>query len=408
MIRKLCNLRFVLPALLLFGLLVACTESANQGLRLSGWVSSPFESDAMQATVERYNQEYPEAALAYHPIQANYIEKIQLMLGTNTAPDVFMLESFWAPTLIDFDTLMPLDELVAGDPEFDIGDFEPALLNAFRRDGKLYGLPKDYSTIALFYNPEMFAEVGIDRPPATWDELIDYARRLTRDTNGDGNIDQYGFGAVDSAEFVLPFIWQNGGELVSADGSIDYENARAIEAIRFLKNMRDEGIAAVPTDLGASWNMEAFGRERIAMTISGLWAVNFMSTTFADVPYQISRIPGGEREEAIAYVVGYVIPANTSYPEEAWHLLRYLTSKEGQTEWAELDLGLPPRRSVVDSTGLLEDPDRTVFIETAQFARTWQLGPNQRLLDELQTAIQAIFLTDAPIEDALRRANERL
>ena len=103
-----------------------------------------------------------------------------------------------------------------------------------------------------------------------------------------------------------------------------------------------------------------------------------------------------------------MIPANTRYPEDAWQLLRYLTSKEGQREWAELDLGLPPRRSVVDDTELMNDPQRAVFIETAEYARTWQLGPNQRLMDELQTAMQAIFLTNAPIEDALKRADERL
>ncbi len=389
-------------------LVTACGESQFAGMRLAGWVSSPFESDAMQEIVARYNAETTAAAVAYQPIQANYIEKIQLMLGTDTAPDVFMLESFWAPTLINYDTLMPLDEFVASDPAFDLGDFEPALLDAFRRDGKLYGLPKDYSTVALFYNPDMLREAGLDGPPETWEELYDYARQLTVDSNGDGSAEVFGFGTVDSVEYVLPFVWQNGGELVRNDGGVDFDNPKAIEAIEFLRQLREEGLAAVPTDMGASWNMEAYGRGRVAMTISGLWAVNFMDTTFADMPYEIAPIPGGSRQEAIAYVVGYVIPANTRYPEDAWQLLRYLTSKEGQREWAELDLGLPPRRSVVDDTELMNDPQRAVFIETAEYARTWQLGPNQRLMDELQTAMQAIFLTNAPIEDALKRADERL
>ena len=402
--RSHCRLVIVVAALSVFG----CGESQYSGLRLAGWVSSPYESDAMHAVVARYNEQFVEAPVAYQPIQANYIEKIQLMLGTNTAPDVFMLESFWAPTLINYDTLMPLDDFVAADPQFDLDDFEPSLLDAFRRDGKLYGLPKDYSTIALFYNPELFARAGITRPPTNWQELEDYARRLTVDEDGDGVTDVYGLGTIDSVEFVLPFIWQNGGELVAADGGIDVDNQRAVEAIRFLKRLRDDGLAVVPTDVGASWNMEAYGRGRVAMTISGLWAVNFMATTFADTPYEIAAIPGGERREAISYVVGYVIPANTSRPDEAWQLLRYLTSREGQREWAELELGLPPRRSVVDASGLMRDPQRAVFVETAAYARTWQLGPNQRLMDELQTAMQAIFLTDEPIQDALRRADQRL
>ncbi len=389
-------------------LLSACGETEHSGMRLAGWISSPFESDAMYSIIDRYNTQSTSVGVAYQPIQANYIEKIQLMLGTDTAPDVFMLESFWAPTLINYDTLLPLDDFIASDPEFDIDDFEPALLEAFRKDGKIYGLPKDYSTIALFYNPDMFDTAGVSSAPANWEELADLAGRLTKDLDGDGVTDVFGFGAVDSIEFVLPFIWQNGGEIVSEDSGVDFDNERAIAAIRFLKQLRDEGIAAVPTDVGASWNMEAFGRGRIAMTISGLWAVNFMDTTFAATPYEIAEIPVGARRESIAFVVGYVIPANTRNPSESWRLLRYLTSKEGQQEWAALKLGLPPRRSVVETAGLMDDPRQATFIEASRYARTWQLGPNQRLMDELQTAMQAIFLTNEPIGNALIRANDRL
>ncbi len=386
----------------------ACSQRESERMRLAGWISSPFESDAMYSIVERYNAQNPSVDVVYQPIQANYIEKIQLMLGTDTAPDVFMLESFWAPTLINYETLLPLDDLIDSDTDFDLEDFEPNLLEAFRKDGKLYGVPKDFSTVGLFYNPDLFAEAGIVSAPASWEELAHAARRLTKDTNGDGVTDVFGLGVVDSVEFVLPFIWQNGGEIVSEDGGIDYDNEHTIEAIRFLKQLRDEGVAVVPTDVGASWNMEALGRKRVAMTISGLWAVNFMDSTFAGTQYEIAGIPVGVRRESIAYVVGYVIPASTKYPQDAWRLLRYLTSREGQAEWAALKLGLPPRRSVVDAAGLRDDPRQATFIEASSYARTWQLGPNQRLMDELQTAMQAIFLTDAPIEHALMRANERL
>ena len=362
----------------------------------------------MQEIVSRFQSEYPEANLAYHPIQANYIEKIQLMLGTDTAPDVFMLEAFWAPSLIEYDTLLPLDDLAASDPGFDVADFEPALLDAFRKDGKLFGIPKDYSTVAFFYNPDMLEEAGLTRPPANWQELQDYARRLTIDTDQDGTIDQYGLAVSESLEAILPFIWQNGGELVDREGRLNVNDQKAIEAISFLYRLRKDGIAAVPTDLGASWNMEAFGRERVAMAISGLWAVNFLDTTFADTPYKVAALPAGNSATSIAYVVGYVIPRQADDPEQAWKLLRYLTRKQGQAEWAELNLGLPPRRSVVASSGALDDPLKSVFVSAAANSRTWQLGSNQRLLDELQTAMQAVFLTDAPIEEALQRADDRL
>ena len=389
-------------------IVAACAKPRDDGIVLSGWVSSPFESDAMEAIVDRYRSDYPESRLAYHPIQANYIEKIQLMLGTNTAPDVFMLEAFWAPSLIEYETLMPLDEFIASDATFDIDDFEPSLLEAFRSDGELYGIPKDYSTTALFYNPTMLEAAGLQGPPTTWEELEEYARRLTVTGDQEGAATQHGLAFSESLEAILPFVWQNGGQLVDRQGQIDLADQRAIEAIEFLYRLRQEGLAALPTDLGASWNMEAFGRGRVAMAMSGLWAVNFLDTTFAGTPYRVAPLPKGERGSSMAFVVGYVIPRGTERPEQAWELLRYLTSKEGQGSWSELNLGLSPRQSVIEQSGALEDSIKAVFINAAAESRTWQLGPNQRLLDELQTAMQSVFLTDTPIEEALRRADDRL
>lgn len=65
--------------------------------------------------------------------------------------------------------LMPLDDLVQQDG-IDLSDFHPQLLDAFRWEGRLYGLPKDYNTLGLFIHKEMFAEAGLD-PPTTWGEL---------------------------------------------------------------------------------------------------------------------------------------------------------------------------------------------------------------------------------------------
>lgn len=393
---------------LLLPLLAGCWRYETGDVRMTGWVSSPTEDLLVRALVDSFSIRYPDISVSYNPIQANYPEKLQLMLGTNTAPDVFMLESYWAPSLINFDVLMPLDDFIARDPDFDLDDFEPALLDAFRHDGKLYGIPKDYSTLLLFYNPQMFAEAGLPGPPRTWDDLARYARLLTRDTDGDGVIDQYGFGMAEQLEYILPFIWQNGGGLFDEEGKLTLKDDALVEALRFLQGLKREGVAALPTDVGASWNMDGFGRRKFAMTTSGLWAINLMEETFAGVPYAVAPLPVGRQQSSIAFVVGYVMPKNALYPDDGWTLLRFLTSKTGQLIWARSGVGLPPRNSIVEATGAREDPVKALFIETASYARPWQLGPNQRVLDEAQTALQAIFMIDTPIEEALERMSKRL
>ena len=401
-------MRYAVLLLMLCGLLTACGRYQTEDVRMTGWVSSPTEDDLVRGIVDSFMVRHPDVSVSYNPIQANYPEKIQLMLGTNTAPDVFMLEAFWAPTLIHFDVLQPLDDYIASDPDFDLSDFSPALLDAFRHEGKLYGIPKDYSTLLLFYNPEMFAEAGLTGPPTNWEEFEEYARILTKDTDGDGRIDQYGFGLDQTLEYSLPFIWQNSGRILDAEGNLRLDDPALVDALKFLQRMKRAGHVVLPTDVGAAWNMDALGRKRVAMTMSGVWALNFMEETFPDIPYEVAQLPVGKEASSIAFVVGYVMPKQATYPEEGWKLLRYLTSKEGQETWAEAGIGLPPRASVVDATNLTADSLKVAFVESAAVSRPWQLGPNQRLADEAQTALQAIYILDTPVEEALERLARRL
>lgn len=388
--------------------LSACRSYKSDHVRLSGWLSFPGEETLVQDLVDQYELTHAGTGIEYQPITANYNEKIQLMLGTGTAPDVFMVEAFWAPNLISYDVLQPLDSMIAADTSFAIEDIEPSLLDAFRVDGKLYGIPKDYSTLALYYNPELFAERGLTEPPSNWEEVREYARILTLDRDSDGTTDQYGLAFSESLDFFLPLVWQNGGDFFDENGDYAFVDSTVVNAITYVKEMHDEGIAILPTQVGAAWNMDAFGRKRVAMAISGLWADNFLRDTFSETPYRVAMLPHNGTPASIAFIVGYVIPRDSPYKSEAWELLSYLTGKKGQLAWAEAGVGLPPRYSVVAEKAMRQDPVKSVFIDSAPHARPWQLGEDQRIFSEAQTALQAIFLTDAPVLETLEQLEDRL
>lgn len=388
--------------------LVGCGRGGDEGIRLTGWVSSPVEDDLVREIVSDFSEAHPDISLKYHPIQANYPQKLQLMLGTDTAPEVFMLEAFWAPSMIDYDVLSPLNAFIESDQDFGVDDFEPALLSAFEKNGQLYGIPKDYSTLALFYNPQMLADAGFDGPPRNWAELETYAEALSVDSDGDGQTDRYGLGVDPSLEYLLPFIWQNGGDLLDADGNFDADNPEMVAAIKWLQSLKQKGWLGHSTDVGGAWNMDGYGRERFAMALSGNWAVNFMDETFPGTPYEIAELPAGRERASIAYIVGYVMPKELNEPEHAWELLSYLTNEAGQQRWVESGIALPPRRSIAARANLEADPKAAAFVKSAEYARTWQVGTNQRVLDEAETMLQSVFLLDRPVEDSLERMRRRL
>jgi multiple sugar transport system substrate-binding protein len=388
--------------------LSGCGRQDSDSVRLTGWIASPVEETLTRRFIDTFEQRHPDLPVRYEPITANYMDKLLLMLATGTAPDVVMIEAFWIPLLVEYDVLLPLDRFLAQDPGFFPDDFEPVLLDAFRVRGALYGLPKDYSTLALYFNPAMFAAAGLEDAPRTWREFAEHARRLTRDDDGDGSIDQYGYGHAEDFEYSLPFVWQNRGEYIDVQGRAVFDQPAFAEALEFLQRMKRDGIAVMPSDVGAAWNMDAFGRQRVAMAISGLWSVNFMNETYAHTPYRAAPLPVGKQAASVAFAAGYAIPKRTADPDKAWQLLRYLTGPEGGRIWAESDVGLPARRSVAREAAIERDPLKRVFMQSLAHARIWQFRVNQRVLDDTQSALQAIFLTGAEVRPTLEDLKRRL
>jgi multiple sugar transport system substrate-binding protein len=402
------TLAFASLALGLLLILVGCQPDRPAPVRMTGWLASPVEEKLTRDLIAAFAREQPDLPVAYEPITANYMDKLLLMLGTGTAPDVMMVESFWIPQLAAYGLLRPLDDWTGRDGGLDLEDFEPALLEALRSHGRLYALPKDYSTLALFVNPRHFAEAGLDAPPATWAAFAEAARRLTRDSDGDGRIDRYGYVHAEALEYALPFVWQNGGEYFDGAGRPAFAEPPFAAALEFLQGLKFAGHAVLPTDVGAAWNMDAFGRGRAAMAISGLWAVNFLKETFPDMPYRVAPLPEGKQRASVAFVVGYAIPKSVREPERAWRLLRYLTGREGARRWEAAGVGLPGRRSVARELDLARDPRQRVFLDSLAYARPWRFPVGQRVLDETESALQAIFITGAPVRATLEDLRRRL
>lgn len=184
-------------------------------LTLSGW-GDPIEKQLLQQVLNNFEAKHPKIKVKYEVIADQYMDVLKTRLIGETAADVFYLDALEAPALIKPGALEPLDNYITS--EFEITDFEPTLLNAFQQGGKTYGLPKDFSTLALFYNKKALAATNLSQPPKTWEELREYSKKLTIDNNKDGKIDQYGFGVAPELARQYFMLKVFGGELINADG----------------------------------------------------------------------------------------------------------------------------------------------------------------------------------------------
>ena len=285
--------------LLFFTVILALSSSCNfeeGSLRYTSWQSSPTEETIIRQSLVNFRSKYPDVPLKFQPIPGNYPEKIQLMLGTGKAPDLFWLKGDTSPAYMNFEVLEPLDGFLEKDPDFDIDDFFPVFKDAFKHEGKYYGFGKDFNAYVMFYNKKMFEEAGIESPPANWNELYDLAKRLTLDKDGDGKTDQFGFVIEPSIDIVMPFAFQNDAQLISDSGEIKVGEPEFIEAVEYFMSLYRDGIATIPADMGAGWMGDVFAREQCAMTISGAWLIPYLKDNSPELDYHVAELPVGKKK----------------------------------------------------------------------------------------------------------------
>ncbi|GGJ68934.1 multiple sugar transport system substrate-binding protein [Anoxybacillus voinovskiensis] len=376
------------------------TKNEKVEVTLAGWGGNPTEQKLLQQTLDEFQKKYPNIKVKYEVISDQYMDVIKTRLVGGEGPDVFYLDAFEAPALIKTGALEPLDKYVTDD--FDINDFEKPLLDAFKgEDGKIYGFPKDYSTLALFYNKKMFEEAGVE-VPKTWDELREVAKKLTKGTQ------VYGFGVAPELARLYYIAESKGGKVVT-DNKASFADPKVVEALQPIVDMHvKDKSAAQPSEVGANWGGEMFGQGKAAMVIEGNWAIPFLKDTFPNLEYGTAEIPTINGKKAtMAYTVAYVMNKNSQKKEAAWKLISFLTGKEGMKIWTSKGLALPTRKSVAAELGFDKDPLRAPIVAGASYATVWQNGTNLPIItNNFNNQFVSAFLGQRPLADALKEAQE--
>lgn len=400
---------WVILLLLTINLIGCSSRGAEAGITvtLSGWQSNPNEQQLLQQVLKKFEAEHPNLKVKFEVVNDQYMDVIRTRLIGDAAPDVFYLDAFEAPLLMNSGVLEPLDAYITA--KFDIGDFETSLLKAFQLDGKTYGLPKDFSTLALFYNKKAFKEVGLDNPPQTWQELQEYAKKLTLDRNRDGRIDQYGFGLAPELSRQYFMIKAFGGSLVDQNGYAVFASPESLKGLQLvIEQYRRDKTSAQPSDVGASSGSEIFGQGKAAMVIEGSWAIPYIKETFPDIDFGIDEVPTvNGKKGTMIYTVAYVMNKKSKHKDAAWELISYLTGKEGMKAWASEGVVLPSRKSILTNLGYSQKPLYAPFITGAVYGTIWQSGENLPIiLTNFNNQFISALIGQQSLKSAMKKAQD--
>ena len=359
--------------------LTSCSSPVKEGVTtvtLSGWQSNPNEKQLLEQVLNKFESQHPNIKVKHEIINDQYMDVIKTRLIGDAAPDIFYLDAFEAPLLMKYGVLEPLNPYIK--EKFNLTDFQPSLLKAFQWRGQLYGLPKDFSTLALFYNKRAFKASRIYQPPKSWNELRNDSKKLTIDKNNDGRKEQYGLGLSPELSRQYFMMTAFGGRLVDQKGNAILASSASLKGLQLIIDQyRKYKTSAQPSDVGANSGSEMFGQGKAAMVIEGSWAIPYLKQTFPKLEFATTQVPKVNRKKGtMAYTVAYVMNKKTKHKDAAWQVMSYLTGKEGMKAWAKEGLVLPSRKSVLEELGYADNPLYAPFVAGANYATIWQAGEN--------------------------------
>jgi multiple sugar transport system substrate-binding protein len=379
------------------------TISAPVTIKLSGWTASPVEQTLLRKLLQDFEATHPGIVVKYEAINDQYMDVIKTRLIGEAAPDVFYLDALEAPFLMSQNVLEPLDKYITA--EFDLADFESTLIDSFKFDRHLYGLPKDYSTLSLFYDRAAFKSAGLTNPPTTWEQLREYSQQLRIDR--DGKIDRYGYGVTPELARQAYAIRAFGGQLVDAKGAATFASAAGLKGLQsIVEQYRKDRTSAQKSDVGTNSGSEMLGQHKVAMAIEGNWAIPYLQSTFPQLDFATAEVPSiNNQKGTMVFTVAYVMNQKSPHKAAAWQLIAYLTGKAGMEKWTSTGIALPSRKSVAQKLGYQQDPLRSPFVAGVEYAMPWQAGKYPAaIMNNFDNQFLSAMLGQQPLPQAMQRA----
>ncbi|MBE5788530.1 MAG: sugar ABC transporter substrate-binding protein [Clostridiales bacterium] len=293
------------------------------------------QEPGMKAIAEAYEAAHPGVKIEVQVTPwGEYWTKLEAAAMGGSMPDVFWMHSNQFFKFVNAGTLLPLDF------EYDYTPYPAGVTALYTFNDVHYAVPKDYDTIALVYNKEIFDNAQIAYPDDTWtwDTLLETAKKLTDTEKG-----IYGFGAPnDRQSGYLNLIYQNEG-FAFEDGKSGYDQAATQEAIQWWVDLQKVHQVSPSqesfVDMGVDDQMQA---GKLAMCFTGSWMMSSYTNNelFKD-KFDLAVLPQGKKRASIYNGLGYAGAANTKYPEVVKDFIQFCGTEEANKLQAEKKAAIP-------------------------------------------------------------------
>ncbi len=410
-----------LQVILLLGIFVFVLGSVvvAEETVLNFWHTYNMETDEgkmmNEVIIPAFEKAHPGVKVESLPMPYDeFRKKLMVAIAGGKAPDVVRVDIIWVPELAKQGVLTNLSKEFGEDFNQYKDKVFPGPLTTNYYQGDYYGIPLDTNTRVMLWNKKMFAEAGISSPPETFTELKEIALKLTKDTDGDGKIDQWGVAVNGSWPWhILPWIWSNGGsitnpEVTKASGYLN--SPESVEALELLVELYEDGYMSETIAGGGEDTGAGYGNDHYGIIFGGPWFWPIIKGQFPDKDIDFVLWPHGDHATTSSVVGGenLIIPKASKNKELAWEFSKFLLEEENQVIMARTGQ-IPVLKSVTNTEYFKTHPYFGIFMEQLKTAKARTVHPQwNKIKNVLHEAFEAIILGKMSSQDALDAAADEI
>lgn len=411
------RLWFAATAILVFGwaaaMLGGCAaiEPSGTVVRIANWGGAGDDSDfnrLVKRLYAEFEEENPGIRIQVEGIPGSqeYVSKLLLAYIARSEPDVITLDASSAAVFIDNGVLRDLRPYIDRDPDVRPEDYFPNVFDIARRGEAVYAIPGDFNPMALYYNKDHFDAAGIPYPQNnwTWDDFLAAAKATTRDG-------RFGFVFANWMPGWIMWLWNNGGDVLSPDGSTAvgyFDSPQSVEAVQFLADLVSRHRVSPSLSQAAAMGVDLFATGRAAMQISGQWSIVGLQAAPAIKMDRIGVVTLPTRLSkpvTVMYQAGYAIGRHSRNPDAAWEFIKFWTSSRVQMRYQTSGVAISARKDVAEA--LADTQIKKDFLKMVPLARLpWGARvEGYDLVEQIgQKAMDRILNGGVPVQRALSDA----
>ncbi|HEY8742951.1 MAG TPA: sugar ABC transporter substrate-binding protein, partial [Chloroflexota bacterium] len=348
---------------------------------------------------QQFTPQYPTIKLQVTSTAGgDFNSKVIAEIAGGSPPDIMYVQDYMAADWVQQNVLTDLSTMANSEKNSPVAANWPQAIQFFQIQGKLYGLPKDLSSMVIYYNKDLLQGNGVTPPDNTgwtWDAFLQACHKLSK-TGANGQ--QWGFTLRTFSDSGFgPWIWQNGGDFFAdpkQPTQFTLDQAAAVDALQWYADLRNKEQVA-PTTAQMKGQGDMFAKGQVAMQQNWSSAMVGLRTSVKSFTWDVAPMPRQKQDAISMSVVALGITRTSKQQTAAWEAIKFYNGPTGSQFTLQSGWGIPPDKSVASSAAFLKDTppqNKQVFLDQLQYARLWPetfLWPQQRSL--IITALNPVW-----------------